>query len=308
VVKSKLVRQIDELRFNGRIDGIKEVRDETDRNGISIAIFLEKDANPDLIMNFLLQKTDVKVYYSYNMISIKDNAPQVLGIGKMLESYISHIKDIKRKAITFDYSKYVKRLEIVNGLIRVSEIPDEVIRVIRESTDSKKGVVLSLMTKLHFSEIQAIAIAELRLYRLNKTDVSIYLSDREDLLAKIKFCEEVLKDESKFNEYLISILKQIKKDFGIPRKTVINDNELEITINQSELIKSEPTYISLSKDGYLKRFSSRIFDSNELKTFGMKDDDHLLYLNKSNTTNKLLVFSNLGNYIVVPIHKILEGK
>jgi topoisomerase-4 subunit A len=259
-------------------------------------------------MNFLLQKTDIKVYYSYNMISIKDNAPKVLGIGKMLEAYISHIQDIKRKAIKFDYAKHVKRLEIVNGLIRVSEIPDEVIRVIRESTDSKKGVILSLMTKLQFSEIQATAIAELRLYRLNKTDVSIYLNDRIDLLAKIKFCEDVLGDESKFNEYLISILKQIKKDFGIPRKTVINENELYISINESELIKSEPTYVSLSKDGYLKRFSSKIFDSNILTTFGTKDDDHLLYLSKTSTTNKLLVFSNLGNYIVVPIHKILEGK
>ena len=308
VVKSKLVRQIDELRFNGKIDGIKEIRDETDRNGISIAIFLEKDSNVEMIVNFLLQKTDIKVYYSYNMISIKDNAPKVLGITKMLESYISHIKDIKRKAIKFDYEKYVKRLEIVNGLIRVSEIPDEVIRVIRESTDSKKGVVLNLMTKLHFSEIQAIAIAELRLYRLNKTDVSIYLSDRETLQEKIKFCEDVLKDENKFNEYLISILKEIKKDFGIPRKTIINENELEISINQSELVKSEPVHISLSKDGYLKRFSQRIFDSNDLSKFGTKDDDYLLYLNKSNTTNKLLVFSNRGNYISIPIYKINEGK
>ena len=308
VVKSKLVRQIDELRFNGRISGIKEVRDETDRNGISIAIFLEKDSNVEMIMNFLLQKTDIKVYYSYNMISIKDNAPRVLGISKMLESYISHIKDIKRKAIKFDYEKYVKRLEIVNGLIRVSEIPDEVIRVIRESTDSKKGVVLNLMTKLHFSEIQAIAIAELRLYRLNKTDVSIYLSDRETLQEKIKFCEDVLKDESKFNEYLISVLKQIKKDFGIARKTIIDEKELDISINQSELIKSEEVYISLSKDGYLKRLSPRMFDANDLNKFGTKDDDHLLYLNKSNTTNKLLVFSNRGNYIIIPIYKINEGK
>lgn len=308
VVKSKLVRQIDELRFSGKIDGIKEVRDETDRNGISIAIFLEKDANEDVIMNYLLQKTDIKIYYSYNMISIKDNAPKVLGISKMLQAYISHIKDIKRKAIKFDYEKYTKRLEIINGLIRVSEIPDEVIKVIRESTDSKKGVVLNLMSKLNFSEIQAIAIAELRLYRLNKTDVSIYLRDKEDLLEKIKFCKSVLENESEFDGYLISVLKQIKKDFGIPRKTLIYENELDISFNQSELIKSEPTYISLSKDGYLKRFSSRVYESNELHTFGIKDDDYLIYLRASNTTNKLLVFSNHGNYIVVPIHKIAESK
>lgn len=308
VVKSKLVRQIDELRFANRIDGIKEVRDETDRNGISIAIFLEKDSNPVAIMNYLLQKTDVKVYYSYNMISIKDNAPKVLGISKMLEAYISHIKDIKRKSIKFDYEKYKKRLEIVNGLIRVSEIPDEVIKVIRESTDSKKGVILNLIDKLGFSEIQATAIAELRLYRLNKTDVSIYIKDRNDLIEKINFCKKVLDNNEEFDAYLISILKDIKKEFGIPRRTLINENELDISINQKELIKSELTYVSLSKDGYLKRFSQRVYESNELNSFGIKDDDYLIYFNKSNTINKLLVFSNRGNYILVPVNKIIEGK
>ena len=308
VVKSKLVRQIDELRFSGKISGIKEVRDETDRNGISIAIFLEKDVNAEMIMNYLLQKTDIKVYYSYNMISIKENAPKVLGIKKMLEAYISHIKDIKRKAVKFDHEKYIKRLEIVDGLIRVSEIPDEVIKVIRDSSDSKKGVVLNLINKLNFTEIQAIAIAELRLYRLNKTDVSIYLKDKEDLSEKILFCKTVLENEKEFDSYLISILKQIKKDFGIPRRTLINENELEISLNKEEFIKPEPTYVSLSKDGYLKRFSSRVYESNELQTFGIKDNDYLLYLHQSNTINKLLVFSNRGNYIIVPIHKIIEGK
>lgn len=308
VVKSKLVRQIDELRFAGKIDGIKEIRDETDRTGISIAIFLEQDAKPEAIMNYLLQKTDVKVYYSYNMISIKDNAPKVLGISKMLGAYISHIKDIKKRSIKFDFEKYKKRLEIVNGLIRVSEIPDEVIKVIRESTDSKKGVILNLIEKLKFTEIQATAIAELRLYRLNKTDVSIYLNDKKELTEKINFFKKILGDENEFNTYLINILKEIKKDFGIPRKTIISDIELDITVNQNELIKAEPTYISLSKDGYLKRFSSRIYESNELNSFGMKDDDYLMYLNKSNTINKLLVFSNRGNFIVVQVNNILESK
>ena len=308
VVKSKLVRQIHELRFAGKIDGIKEVRDETDRSGISIAIFLEQDAKPEAIMNYLLQKTDVKIYYSYNMISIKDNGPKVLGISKMLKAYISHIKDIKRKSIKFDFEKYKKRLEIVNGLIRVSEIPDEVIKVIRESTDSKKGVILNLIEKLKFTEIQATAIAELRLYRLNKTDVSIYLNDRKELTEKINFFKKILDNENEFDIYLIDFLKEIKKEFGIPRRTIINQEELDITINQAELIKPEPTYISLSKDGYLKKFSSRIYESNELNTFGIKDDDHLIYLNKSNTVNKLLVFSNRGNFILVPVNNITESK
>ena len=166
VVKSKLVREIDELRINSQITEIKEIRDESDRNGISIAIILEPNANPETIVNFLMQKTDMKIYYNYNMVSIIDLRPKVLSLNEILSAYIRHIKIVKTLAIKFDLDKAEKRLEIIKGFIKVSQMPDEVIKVIRESSNGKQGVIDNLQNILHFSLIQATAIAELRLYSL----------------------------------------------------------------------------------------------------------------------------------------------
>lgn len=308
VIKSKLVRDIDEIKFNNQINGIKEVRDESDRDGISIAVILEPETPSQTIVNFLMQKTDMKIYYNYNMVSIVDAAPKILGIDKMVDAYLKHIKFVKKQAIKFDLDKSKKRLEIINGLIRVSQIPDEVIKVIRESTNGKQGVIQNLQEILRFTLIQATAIAELRLYRLNKTDVSIYYNERTELEEKIKYFELLLTNEDEFDKYLIMIFKEIKKEYAKERKTQIFDEELNINIKQEELIKSENCWISLSKDGYLKRFSNRVYESNDINQFGVKTQDEILYFDKSNTLNKLLVFTSEGNYAVIPVHKINESK
>lgn len=308
VIKSKLVRDIDELRIAGQLNGIKEVRDESDRQGISIAIILEQDTNAQTIVNYLMQKTDMKIYYNYNMVSIVDAAPKVLGVDKMIDAYLKHIKQVRTEAIKFDLSKSEKRLEIVNGLIRVSQIPDEVIAVIRNASNGKSGVIQDLQDKLKFTLIQATAIAELRLYRLNKTDVSIYYNEKQDLEEKINYFKLLLKDPNEFDKHLISLFKDIKKEYAVSRKTEIIDEELNINIKHEELIKSENCWISLSKDGYLKRFSNRIYEANEMDSFGVKNGDKIIYIDKSNTLNKLLIFTSLGNYAIIPVHKINEVK
>ena len=308
VVKAKLVRQIDELRLNGSISNIKEVRDETDRKGINIAIILEEQANTQAILNFLLQKTDLKIYYTYNMISIADNAPKIFGLDKILNAYINFIKEVKTRACQFDLAKFTKRLEIVTGFIRVSQIPDEVIRVIRAAIGGKQAVINDLVQILNFSLIQATAIAELRLYRLNKTDVNIYIKEKEDLELKIAQLNLILTNQEAFDEHLISIFKAIKKDYAISRKTEIVEGELAISLNQEELIKPEDCWISLTKAGYLKRFSKQVYQANAAETFGIKENDKLLYLNQSNTVNKLLIFTAQGNYAPISVHKINESK
>ena len=212
VVKAKLVRQIDELRLNGNISDIKEVRDESDRHGISIAIIIEAKANAEAILNFLLQKTDMKIYYTYNMISIVDNAPKVFGIERMLSSYLTYAKEVKTRSAQFDLAKFKKRLEIIKGFIRVSEIPDEVIKVIREASGGKQAVINDLVNILKFSLIQATAIAELRLYRLNRTDVGIYHKEKGELEEKIAYLELILSDVNAFDQHLIEIFKTIKKE------------------------------------------------------------------------------------------------
>lgn len=308
VIKSKLVRDIDELRVNGQINGIKDVRDESDRNGISIAIILEENVNSQTIVNFLMQKTDMKIYYNYNMVTIVDYAPKILGIDKMINAYLNHIRIVKTRAIQFDLAKFEKRLEIIIGLIRVSEIPDEVIKVIRESTGGKQGVIANLQNILHFTLIQATAIAELRLYRLNRTDVSIYHEEKKELEEKIAYYKLLLSDSNTFDQYLIEMFKQIKKEYARPRKTLIYEEELNINIKQEELIKKESCWISFSRDGYLKRITNKTFESNEIGTFAIKENDQIIYFDRSNTINKLLVFTSLGNYAIIPIHKINETK
>ena len=308
VIKSKLVRDIDELRVNGQINGIKDVRDESDRDGISIAIILEENTNSQTIVNFLMQKTDMKIYYNYNMVTIVDYAPKILGIDKMINAYLNHIRIVKTRAIQFDLAKFEKRLEIIIGLIRVSEIPDEVIKVIRESTGGKQGVIANLQNILHFTLVQATAIAELRLYRLNRTDVSIYHEEKKELEEKIAYYKLLLSDANAFDQHLIEMFKQIKKEYARPRKTLIYEEELNINIKQEELIKKESCWVSLSQDGYLKRITNKTFESNEIATFAIKENDQIIYFDRSNTINKLLVFTSLGNYAIIPIHKINETK
>ncbi|MBD5423062.1 MAG: DNA topoisomerase IV subunit A [Mycoplasma sp.] len=308
VVKSKLVRDIDELRVNGQLNGIKEVRDESDRNGISIAIIVEQESNTQTIVNFLMQKTDMKIYYNYNMVTIVDNAPKVLGVDKMIDAYLKHIRQVKTAAIKFDLAKSEKRLEIIIGFIRVTQIPDEVIKVIRESTGGKQGVIENLQNILGFTLIQATAIAELRLYRLNRTNVSIYHEEKQELEEKINYFKLLLSDSNEFDKHLIEMFREIKKEYAVERKTQIIEEELNINIKQEELIKQEACWISLSQEGYLKRITNKTFESNELNTFGVKEGDNIIYFDKSNTINKLLIFTSLGNYAIIPIHKIEETK
>ncbi|MGL4343246.1 MAG: DNA topoisomerase IV subunit A [Metamycoplasmataceae bacterium] len=308
VIKSKLVKQIDDLRINSILAGISDVRDESDRNGISICIYLEQNANAEGILSFLFKKTDLQIFYSYNMVAIHENAPKTLGVSKMIDCYINFIKKLKVKSIQYDLNRAKNRLEIVDGFIRVAQIIDEVIRVIRKSEESKSGVIRDLIQQLNFSEIQAKAIAEMRLYRLNKTDVSFYLQEKEKLEKEIQNWNLLLNNEKEFDNFLISLLKNIKKEYGIERKTIIMDEELNLNIKLEEIIENETIYLSLTQDGYLKRISKRTYDSNVITTFGLKENDKIIYFSQSEIVNKLIVFSNKGNYILIPIHKITESK
>ncbi|MGL4183639.1 MAG: DNA topoisomerase IV subunit A [Metamycoplasmataceae bacterium] len=308
VVKAKLVRQIDELRINSILNGINDVRDESDRQGISIVIELDLKANAEAIISFLLKKTDLQIFYSYNMVLIHENAPKLLGISKMLDYYISFIKELKTKSIKYDLNISKNRLEIIEGFIKVSKIIDQVIKVIRETDDSKAGVILNLRTKLDFSELQAKAIAEMRLYRLNRTDVSLFLNEKKILEEKITFWNSLLKDEELFNKNLIEHLKKIKKEFGVERRSRIVEEEFNLNFKVEEVIENEVMYLSISKDGYIKRVSKKSYESNEISNFSLKENDKLVYFGKAETKSKLIIFSNKGNYIYIPLHKLDEVK
>ncbi|QJR43522.1 DNA topoisomerase IV subunit A [Mycoplasma miroungigenitalium] len=308
VIKSKLVRDIDLLITNENINGLLEVKDMSDRDGISILITLDLNANEETILNFLLQKTEMQVYYNINNVAIVNNSPRLCGLQQLLNEYVSHVKDIKTKTLLFDLAKYKTRLELVEGFIKVSEITDKVIEVIRKSENGKQGVIDNLVSVFDFTINQATAIAELRLYRLSKTDKEAFLAEKLELEELIKRCELLLSDSGQFNDWIIEVLKEIKKEFGIPRKTTINQEEIKIKYDEADLVVSEDVILSITKHGYIKRFSTRVNEANDWTTFGIKEEDRIQFYGKVNTTDSILTFTNLGNYALVPVYKIQESK
>ncbi|WP_406614006.1 DNA topoisomerase IV subunit A [Mycoplasma corogypsi] len=308
VNKSKLVYAIDCIINEQTIGGILEIKDQSDRDGINILITLDEDANERSILSYLCQKTDLQITYSYNNVVIKNNSPEILNLAGLIDSYIDHVKDVKTKTIEYDLHKSLIRLEIVEGFIKVSEITDQVIAVIRKAEGSKAGVIKDLIAHFDFTELQAKAIAELRLYRLSKTDKEAYLLEKAELEDLIKKLRLLLSDENEFNNHIIEQLKFIKKEFPTPRKTVIEENEFNFTYEQSDLVKEEEINIGISRQGYIKRLSQRVVDSNEFTTYGLKEEDYLIYYDKISTLNNLLVFTSLGNYAIVPAHKLVESK
>lgn len=307
VVKSELVKQIDEIRFEKKIEGILDVIDQSDRTGISILIELEKEANIELILNYLLQKTQMQISYSYNSVAIHNYTPKLLSIYKMLDYYLDHLKEIKTKEIEFDLKKNNQRLEIVKGFLKVADITDEVIKIIRNSDNSKQGVIEALVQNFDFTLLQATAIAEMRLYRLSRIDQQNYLNEKNTLIDQVAKLTTLLENDLEFNQYLVSILKEIKTKFGRERKTQIINQNFKIEINQEELIKNEESYFVITKQGLYKKMSNKVFESNDISNISLKEKDYFVFVNKIQTKNKLLIFTSVGNYIFIPLHTIEDA-
>ncbi|MBN0919227.1 DNA topoisomerase IV subunit A [[Mycoplasma] gypis] len=307
VVKIELIKQIDNLIFTKAINGIKEVRDQSSRNGISIYIELEKDVNAEAILNYLFQKTDLRKYYNYNMVSICNNAPKLQGIKPLLNIFLDHLDQIKTLSLRYDFEKLSRRLEIVEGLIRVSEISDAVIKTIRESDNSKKGVIEALIKVFNFTELQATAIAELRLYKLSRMDQEEYRAEKYDLESKIARISLLLNNRDEFKKYLISILEDISTQYAIPRRSLISHEKIETELDIKDLAKNEDFYVFVSVDGYIKRVSQKIYNLNNFSTFNLKDNDTLQFFQEVNSLSKLLFFTSQGNYFTIDAFNIKEN-
>ncbi|WP_416906708.1 DNA topoisomerase IV subunit A [Mycoplasmopsis equigenitalium] len=308
VVKSKLVYDIDSIIQNQSIDGLLEVKDQSDRNGISIMIKLDKNASEETIWKFLLSKTELQVYYSYNNVAIVNNTPKVLNLTQLLDEFINHITDVKYRTIQFDLEKFYARLEIVEGFIRVAEMLDKVIKVIRNAENSRQGVIDALISNFNFTPNQSAAIADMRLYRLSQTDRELYIKERDELKAKIAFLNNLIQNKDDFNKWLIEILKGIRKDFAEPRKTQIEQKEFTTSYNEIDLVKEEEVFVGVTNDGYLKKLSKKTYKGNELQTYKLKPYDYLLALMKVKSTTNLLIFTDLGRYALIPAYKIQESK
>ena len=307
VNKAMMVAKIDAIRIDKKIDGIAEVRDETDRTGIRIAIDLKANANSDLIINYLLKNTDLQVSYNYNMVAIVNKRPMTLGILPLLDAYIAHQKEVITRRSKFDLEAYQKRLNIVDGFLKMMDILDEVIKTIRASknkTDAKEN----LMKEFSFNALQAEAIVVLQLYRLTNTDVLALEEEHDNLVKYIKALELILSNEEKLKEVMKYELKKIKKDYPTPRRTEIVDEIADIKLDTIDLITKENVMVALSKEGYIKRVSMKSYTSSNGDETTLKPGDYLKYLFEVSTLDNLVIFTNLGQYLYVPVHTIFEGK
>ncbi|MDY5635248.1 MAG: DNA topoisomerase IV subunit A [Streptococcus orisratti] len=305
VNKAVLVKKLDDVRVNNKVPGIAEVRDESDRDGLRIAIELKKDADEETILNYLFKYTDLQVNYNFNMVAIDNYTPRQVGIVPMLSSYIAHRKDIIVARSKFDKEKAEKRLHIVEGLIRVISILDEVIALIRAS-ENKADAKENLKVSYEFSEEQAEAIVTLQLYRLTNTDIVTLENEEAELRDKITMLKAIIGDERTMFNVMKRELREVKKKFGNPRLTELQAQAQTIEIDTASLIVEEETFVSVTRGGYIKRTSPRSFNSSTVDEVGKRDDDELIFVQQAKTTQHLLIFTNLGNVIYRPVHEITD--
>ena len=303
--KAVLVKKIDDVRVNNKVAGIAEVRDESDRDGLRIAIELKKDANTELILNYLFKYTDLQVNYNFNMVAIDNFTPRLVGIVPILTSYIAHRKEIILARSRFDKAKAEKRLHIVEGLIRVISILDEVIALIRAS-ENKADAKENLKVSYDFTEEQAEAIVTLQLYRLTNTDVVVLEEEEAELREKIAMLAALIGDERTMYNLMKRELRDVKKKFGNPRLSELQDTANAIEIDTASLIVEEETYVSVTRSGYIKRTSPRSFSASTLEEMGKRDDDRLIFVSPAKTTQHLLIFTSLGNVIYRPVHELSD--
>ncbi len=305
VNKAVLVKKIDDVRVNNKVPGIAEVRDESDRTGLRIAIELKKDSDEQTILNYLYKYTDLQINYNFNMVAIDNFTPRQVGLQKILSSYIAHRREIIIARSKFDKEKAEKRLHIVEGLIRVISILDEVIALIRAS-ENKADAKENLKISYDFSEEQAEAIVTLQLYRLTNTDIVTLENEEAALREQIQTLAAIIGDERTMFNLMKKELREVKKQFGNPRLSELQDQAEAIEIDTASLIVEEETFVSVTKAGYIKRTSPRSFGASTVEEVGKRDDDQLIFLQNAKTTQHLLLFTNLGNVIYRPVHELTD--
>ncbi len=304
--KSDLVRKIDEIRLNKKIDGILEVNDLSDREGIRIVIKLKKEIASDVVLAYLYKNTELSTTYNYNMVAISQRSPKLLSLEEILTEYIQHQKEMVRNRSNYELTQAEKRKHIVSGFLKMVSVLDEVIALIRSSM-GKKDAINKLVENFEFTEVQADAIVSLQLYRLSTTDVTQMKKESKELSDLIGHLKKILSNEEELENAVVEELEEVMNNHPVQRKTVIAGQIQKLEIDEQELIENENVMFVLSKDGYIKRTSLKSYQATQTET-GLKDGDMILKQTELNTRNTLLFFTNFGNFISIPVHKVPDLK
>lgn len=308
VNKALLVKKISDIIYDKKIDGMIEVRDESDREEkVRIALDLKKDANVDNILNYLFKNTDLQINYNYNMVAIVNKRPMVVGVVEILDAYIKHQKEVITRRTKFDLEHAKARMHIVEGLIKAISILDEVIKVIR-SSKNKQDSINNLVKEFNFTNEQAEAIVNLQLYRLTNTDISVLEEEFNNLKKIIKALELILSEEENLKAVMKDELRKIKKEYATDRITEIKDEITEIKIDTESMIPKEDCIVVVTRDGYIKRTSYRSYSAVSSDMPALKDSDYIIGMYELNTMDTLLMFTNKGNYIYIPVYDLPDLK
>lgn len=306
VNKALMVKKMDDIRIDKKIDGIIEVRDESAAD-VRIVIELKKNANTDLIINYLLKNTDMQISYNFNVVSIVNRRPKLLGLKEALDAFITHQREVVRRRTEFDLRHAKARFHIVEGLIKCISILDEVIKVIRASKN-KGDAKDNLVKEFAFTEAQAEAIVTLQLYRLTNTDVVALENEKAQLEKIINGLTAILGSEEVLKSVMKKDLRAVRDAYPTPRLTDIKEEITEIKIDEAAMIPKEDVVVLVTKDGYIKRTSFRSYTSSNPEDITLKENDYMIGLYEMNTTDTLLVFTTGGNYLHIPVHIIPDLK
>lgn len=307
VNKAVLVKKIDEIRLLKKVEGIAEVRDESDRDGLRIVIELKKNSNAEGILNYLFKNTDLQISYNFNMVAIDHMRPKHVGLKQILTSYLEHQRTVTTKRTEFDLDKAKQREHIVVGLIKALSILDQVIRVIRASKN-RKDATKNLVQQFDFTDKQADAIVALQLYRLTNTDVTELEKEAAALKKAIAKYEKILSDPKELDKVICQELQTIAKKYASPRKTEIQAKIASLKIETEVLVAQEDVIVQISREGYVKRSSLRSFNASDANDNGLREDDEPVLQTTVNTLDHLFIFTNKGNVIYRPVHEITEAR
>lgn len=307
VNKANLVKKIDDLRIDKKVEGIMEVRDETDRNGLRVVIELKKDVKSDLVLNYLFKNTDLQISYNINMVAIHNKRPVLMGLMELIDAYIQHQKEVVTNRSNFDLKRARERQHIVEGLIKMVSVLDEVVHLIRQSKD-KADAKQNLIKAFEFSERQAEAIVMLQLYRLTNTDVTALQQENSELTQRIEELTAILSSETRLLHVIQEELAQVKKQFETPRRSVIEKHIQEIKIDETDMVVKEDVMVAITKDGYVKRTTLRSYNATKSDVQAMKEGDELVAKLQLDTLQTILMFTNRGSFIYLPVFKLPEFK
>lgn len=308
VLKEQLRKKIEDIKIDKKVEGIADVVDVSDKEHMAkIIIELKKDANAELILNYLFKNTDLQVNYNFNMVAIVNRRPKQLGILEILDAFIAHQKDVILRRTRFDLNKAKERLHIVEGLLKAVDILDEIIKTIRASKN-KQDSIDNLVKQFEFTEAQATAIVTMQLYRLSNTDINLLLEEKDNLNKMIEFLTSILNDEEVLKKQMKLSLNEIKKEFANPRRTDIRDEVTEVKFDPKDMIPKENVIVVATNEGYVKRIPIKSYVSASSEPTTLKPGDFIRGLYSTTSLDTLLMFTNLGHYLYVPVHEIVETK